>query len=210
MKLILRIVSISFVLMSISAFADTIRFDLNSKILIGPNDGSGDNVGVTLSGQGVVITAFGGTPTYWFDSDQFYYPGDQGLGPATIFWDDGGLLQIGSTRYDLDLDSTFLDLPYVTFPTNGKNFTVTVPWAWELSGTILTNCPSSGCGFLLASKPGKLSFSFVYNPTFGAYLADSAKFSTVPEPATFEFMAIGILAVGWRWLRPANGRLKHS
>jgi len=207
MKLILRIFSIAFVLISISAFGDTIRFNLNSSVLIGPNEGIGDNVGVTLSGQGVSISAFGGTPTFWFDSGQPYFPGEQGLGPTTIFWD-GGFLQIGSTSYgfdQFDLNPTFLNVPGITFPTNGKNFTVTVPWEWDLSGTIITNCPSSGCGFLLSSKPGKLSFSFVYYPTTGVYFAGSAKFSTVPEPATFAFMAIGIVAVGWRRFRPAGG-----
>jgi PEP-CTERM motif len=208
MKLILRIVSISFVLMFINAFADTIGFPLNSNVLIGPNEGIGDNVGVTLWGQGVFISALGGTPTYWFDSfPQFYYPGQGGLGPTTIFWDTG-FLQIGSTGYvlgDFDLDPTLLNVPLITFPTNGKNFTVTIPWEWDLSGTILTNCPSSGCGFVLSSNPGKLSFSFVYDPFYGAYYANSASFSTVPEPATLTFMAIGIAAVGWRRFRPAGG-----
>ena len=206
MKLIPRIVSISFVLISISAFADTIA-TLNSKVLIGPNDGIGDNVGVTLFGQGLFITALGGTPRYWFDSGQQYFPGQEGLGPTTIFWD-GGFLQIGSASYglgDFSLDPTFLDAPTITFPTNGKDFTVTFPWAWDLSGIILKNCPSSGCGFLLSSKPGKLSFSFFYEPTFGVYFANSAKFSTVPEPATFAFIAIGIAAVGWLRFRPAGG-----
>ena len=180
MKLFPRIVSISFVLISISAFADTIA-TLNSKVLIGPNEGAGDNVGVTLFGQGLFITASGGTPTYWFDSDQQYLPGQEGLGPTTIFWD-GGFLRIGSASYDFsefDLDPTFLNAPGITFPTNGKDFTVTFPWEWDLSGIILKNCPSSGCGFLLSSKPGKLSFSFFYEPTFGVYFARSASFSTV-------------------------------
>jgi hypothetical protein len=207
MKLIPRIITISFVLISCSAFADTIGFPLNSNVNIGPNQGIGDNVGVTLWGQGLFITALGGTPTYWFDFPQFYYPGQAGLGGTTIFWD-GGFLKIGSASYDFSefgLDPTFLNVPDITFPTNGKDFTVTSPWEWDLSGTIITNCPSSGCGFLLSSKPGKLSFSFVYDPTYGVYYANSASFSTVPEPATFALMAIGIAAVVWRRFRPAGG-----
>ncbi len=207
MKLVPRIISIAFVLISISAFADTIRFNLNSNVRIGPNQGAGDNVGVTLSGQGVSIFALGGTPTYWFDSDQLYFPGDQGLGETTIFWDTA-FLKIGSTGYEFDqfdLNPTFLDVPRITFPTNGKNFTVTVPWAWALSGTIISNCPKSGCGFLLAGKPGKLNFSFVFAD--GVYYASSASFTTVPEPGTFALMAVGIGVVGWRRFRYSCSRL---
>jgi hypothetical protein len=206
MKLIPRIISISFLLVSVSAFADTIRFGLNSNVLMGPNYGAGDNVGVTLSGQGVSISAIGGTPAFWFDGDIAYFPGQDGLGPTTIFWDTA-FLQIGAIGYDFgqfDLAPTDLYVPSITFPTNGKDFTVSVPWAWALYGTIYTNCPSSGCGFLLAGNPGKLSFSFFYEPTDGVYFANSASFSTVPEPATFTFMAIGIAAVGWRRFRPAG------
>jgi hypothetical protein len=201
-KLIPRIISISFLLVSISTFADTIRFGLNSNVQMGPNSAGGDNVGVTLSGQGVFIFAIGGTPASWLDGGA-YYPGWEGLAPTTIWWDTAGL-QIGAMGYDLgqfELAPTDLDVPFITFPTNGKNFTVSVPWAWALSGAINTNCPSSGCGFLLASNPGKLSFSFVYEPTYGVYFANSVSFSTVPEPATFTFMAIGIAAVGWRRFR---------
>jgi hypothetical protein len=207
MKLIARIISLSFLLVSISTFADTIRFGLNSNVELGPNYGAGDNVGVTLSGQGVSISAFGGTPAFWFDGGTPYFPGqDTALGQTTIFWD-AAFLQIGAIGYDFDqfdLAPTDLDVPYVTFPTNGKDFTVSVPWAWALDGTIITNCPNSGCGFLLVGNPGKLSFSFIYEPTYGVYFANSASFSTVPEPATFTFMAIGIAAVGWRRFRPAG------
>jgi hypothetical protein len=200
MKRILGILPTFFVLISISAFADTIRFNLNSNVSMGPNEGAGDNVGVLLSGKGVGIFALGGTPTGWFDFPQQYFPGDQGLGPTTIFWDTASL-QIGSTLYDFDqfdLAPTFLNVPGITFPSNGKDFTVTTPWAWDLSGTINTNCPSSGCNFEFVSKPGKLSFSYAYSD--GAYYARSASFTTTPEPCTLSLIAIGIGAVGWRKL----------
>jgi PEP-CTERM motif len=206
MKLVPRIISIAFVLISISAFADTIRFNLNSNVQMGINVGAGDNVGVLLSGQGVSIFAIGGTPFFWFGSDP-YFPGDGGLGPTTIFWDTAGL-QIGSKSYDFDqfgLAPTELNAPSITFPTNGKNFTVTVPWAWALSGTIISNCPKSGCGFFLAGKPGKLNFSFVSYD--GVYYASSASFTTVPEPGTFALMAVGIGVVGWRRFRYSCSRL---
>lgn len=207
MKLVSRIISIAFVLISISAFADTVRFNLNSNVGIGPNQGAGDNVGVTLSGQGVFISALGGTPTFWFDSGQPYLPGEQGLGPTTIFWD-SGFLGIGSNSYEFDqfdLDPTILNVPLITFPTNGKDFTVTVPWGWALSGTINSNCPSSGCGFLLAGKPGKLKFSFVF--VDGVYFASSASFTTTPEPSTFVLMLVGAAVLGWRRFRKSCSRL---
>jgi hypothetical protein len=207
MKLVLRILPTVLVLISITAFADTIRFNLNSNVGIGPNDGAGDNVGVTLFGQGVSIFALGGTPFPWFDLGQQYFPGDSGLGPTEIFWDTGSL-QIGSTGWDFDqfeLSPGFLNAPAITFPTNGKDFTVTFPWAWELDGTIDPNagCPSSGCNFLFVGQPGTLSFSYFFFD--GAYYASSASFST-PEPGTLGLLAVGlagILGVFKKRKRPA-------
>jgi hypothetical protein len=206
MKLVLRILPTVFVLISNTAFADTTRFNLNSNVLIGPNTGIGDNVGVNLFGQGVSISALGGTLTGWFDTPQQYLPGDPGLGPTTILWD-GASLQIGSTFYDFDqfdLSFTDLNVPPITFPTNGKDFTVSVPWAWELDGTINSNCPSSGCNFSFAGNTGTLSFSYLYFD--GAYLASSASFA-VPEPGTLTLIAIGIGALGWRRFRSSGKQL---
>jgi hypothetical protein len=207
MKLALRIIPIVFVLISTTAFADTIRENLDASVGIGPNQGFGDNVAVRLFGQGVSIFAEGGTPLGFFDCCDPYFPGDQALGPTTIFWDTAGL-QIGSTGYDFDQFDLFpTDLapfPSITFPTNGKDFTVTVPgWAWELDGTIIppTDCPSSGCNFSFLSKPGNLSFSFSFFD--GAYFAGPASF-TVPEPGTLALLVIGIGAVGWRKFRSSR------
>src|SRR5262245_6864066 len=87
MKLVLRILPTVFVLISITAFADTIRNNLDANFGIEPNFGSGDNWAVKLFGQGVSIFAEGGTPYPWFNGDVPYFPGEQGLGPTTIFWD---------------------------------------------------------------------------------------------------------------------------
>jgi hypothetical protein len=211
MKLVRRILPAVFALISITAFADTTRFNLNSYVAIGPNAGAGDNVFVNLFGQGVSIGTLGGTLTGWFDLGQLYFPGDPGLGPTTIEWDTASL-QIGSTLYDFDqFDLSFTDLeaPGITFPTNGKDFTVSFPWTWELDGTILeggssnTTCPSSGCNFLFVGQPGTLSLSYVYVPSFGAYVTGSASFST-PEPGTLGLMAAGFagLAALGRRRRP--------
>jgi hypothetical protein len=215
MKLVPRLISIIFVLISINAFADTISHFLNTNVSMGPNSGEGDNVGVLLSGQGVSIFALGGTPTGWFDDDIFYRPGTSGwLGPATIFWDSGAL-QIGSqlySFYQFDLGSITINFPFVTFPSNGKDFSVSIPFVWEFDGTILGNCPTSGCGFELVSKPGTLTLSFVYNADTNAYFASGASFTTVPEPGTIEFMAIGIAAMAWLrfWFSASIGSLSRA
>ena len=195
MKLVLRSTCIAFVLISTQCVADTIGLDLNTKVFMDANYGFGDNVGVTLSGQGVGIFALGGTPTFWFDGGSPYLPGEGGLGPTTIFWDTA-FLQIGSTGYDVQLDPGFLNAPGITFPTNGRDFSVSFVWTPDLSGTIISNCPSSGCGFLLAGKTGNVKLSFFYLD--GAYWAKGASFTLVPEPSTFVLIAIGIGAVGCR------------
>jgi hypothetical protein len=100
--------------------------------------------------------------------------------------------------FDIGLD---LNVPYITFPTNGKNFTFSFPWTPELDGTINTNCPSSGCNFIFVGTPGTLSFSYFYDPSVGAYFAGPASFAT-PEPGTLTLLAIGIGALGWRKFRP--------
>jgi hypothetical protein len=205
MKFVLRIIPTIVVLISISAFADTIRFGLNTNVAIGPNEGVGDNVGVTLSGQGVFIFALGGTPTSWFDTGQPYFPGEGGLGPTSIFWDTANL-QIGSTLYEFDqfdLAPTGLNAPNITFPSNGKDFTVSFPWTPELFGTINSNCPSSGCNFDFVGKPGTVRLSFFFLD--GTYYANTASFTTIPEPGTLTLIGIGIGVVGWR-----RFKLKYS
>jgi len=201
MKLVLRILPTVFVLISSTAFAQTVRVNLNSSVDIGANCGAGDNVLVQLFGQGVSSGANGGTPRGFFDCDP-YFPGDSALGPTTVFWD-SGQVQIGSTLYDfnsgqMDLFPTdIFDVPTITLPTNGKDFTVTIPhFFWELDGTILQDCPSSGCDFSFVSKPGTLSFSFTFDVLNGVYFAGPASFSTsTPEPGTFGLMAAGLAGI---------------
>lgn len=205
MKLILRI-ALFFVLVSISAPADTIRHNLQVSVGMGPNDGFGDNVGVVLRGPGISIFAAGGTPTGWFDGDREYFPGQLVLGPTEIFWDTAGL-RIGSQTYtfdEFDLNPTFLDIPYLALPSNGRNVTISIPMEWKLGGTIIDSCPSDGCGFFFASKPGKLKISFTYFPEGGVYFARSATFTPVPEPGTFVLMALGIAVVGRHRLRQSR------
>jgi hypothetical protein len=198
MKLVLRILPTVFVLISNTAFADTVRENLGVNAGISPRIGMADlNAKVFLVGQGVLIEDSGGTVTGWFDFGKEYFPGDPGLGPTTVTWGPARL-QIGSTFYTSDqfeLSPTLLNIPGITFPTNetnGEVFTVTFPLIWTLDGTINTNCPSSGCDFSFSSQPGKLNFAYLFNA--GGYFAEGATFST-PEPGTLGLMAAGLAGI---------------
>jgi PEP-CTERM motif len=200
MKLTTRIFLLVLLGLSIAAHADTVRFFMNTDAEIDPNSGAGDNVAVTLSGQGVVISLAGGIPFDYYNFDEPIQPGSSVLGPTTIFWD-FGFLKIGSQGYDFDnqFDAApvFLDIPSFTLPTNGKDFSVTVPWVWELSGIIVDNCPSAGCVFDLVGKPGKITFTFFYLD--GNYFGGPSSFTTVPEPGTLSLLGLGIAAALGRY-----------
>jgi hypothetical protein len=205
MKLVLRILPTVFVLISSTAFADTVRENLGAVGFISPNFsayGIPDNVSLNFTGPGVTFDALGNTPPGWFDYGA-KHPGDSDLGPTTITWD-GANLQIGSTDYASDqfkLNPTPLDVPRITLPpasTNGYIFSVTVPWTWKIDGTINTNCPSSGCDFMLVSAPVTLGFSYLFGG--GIYVPRSEAFST-PEPGTLGLMAAGFVGLAVLGLR---------
>ena len=214
MKPLLRILSAAVVLISISAFADTIRYNLNANFIVAPNSGGGDNVAGQIWGPGISLGAIGGTVEQWFDNTTGYPAGSQAGGiNATIDWDLYGLT-IGSQAYDTDellLTPTLLDVGSFTFPTNGKNFTVTLPTLMDFSGTITTNCPPCTSQiFDLASKPGRLTLSFFYLPESRVYFPESGFFSTVPEPSTLGLIVTGMCAVVWRKYRQKRTRLPAS
>lgn len=212
MKHFSRILSVAIVMTSIGAFADPVNnfTNLNVSFGISPNNGSGDNVGGSISGPGIDVSFGGGTPYYWFGTNIPGYPaGSTGGGSTTIFFDlaSGTINSQSYGSSELSLGSVTFDAGVFSFPTNGQEFfTVTVRASVEgISGSIndcsTTNCPST---FTLFSRPGTLTLSYDYLPFWNTYEPDGGYFSsytTTPESGTFWLMAIGMSAVAGYWLK---------
>ena len=203
MRQIMRVLLGMLLLTSISAFADSFT-GLGVNFNIQPNNGSGGNLGGLISGPGVNFFAGGGSPFSWFNNSQGVAPGSSG-GGTIIFWEDA-LGTLGSQTYldgDIALDSSTLNAGSFTFPTNGQDFTISVPASLGIiAGTILTNC-NPGCQtFSLSTNPGTLTLSFFYSPVDGMYYGTSGSFTsaavtTVPEPGTLGLVSMGLGAVTW-------------
>ncbi len=212
MNRLLRILSVIFMLSSISAFANSINFsNLSVNFGIDPNEGFGDNIGGQIFGPGVNLFVLGGTMTGWFDDGDAYAPGSTWGGPVFIGFDFASG-KVGSLTYNYDssvIFGTTLYTGYFTFPTNGQNFTVTMPaFLDQLSGVI---CPNNGCtSFNLNTMSGTLTLSFYYAPGSQAYYADYGSFTTsgpsttTPETSTFLLMGIGMGAVTWCRFKQKN------
>lgn len=203
MRQMVRILLAIVVLTSINAFADSFT-GLGANFIIQPNDGSGGNLGGLISGPGVNFFAGGGSPFSWFNSSQGVAPGSTG-GGTIIYWEDAyGTL--GSQTYldgDIALNSSYLNAGSFTFPTNGQDFTISVPASLDIiTGTILATC-SSGCQtFSLTTNPGTLTLSFFYSPVDGMYYGSSGSFVApsslvTPEPGTLGLVAMGIGSLTW-------------
>jgi len=199
MRLLLRIVPVVFVLLSIRAFADNINFkNLSANFEVDPNSGFGDNVSGQLGRSGLSFSGIGGTPGGWFDVDFGSAPGSTGGGMTPILWDSASL-KIGSQSYYTDISLEVFGALFAstfTFPTNGKNFSVTLPAYMDTNGTIF--CDDEACGtFDLQSKTGKLRLSFIYSADSGLYYGKSGSFVTTPEPGTIGLTGLGIIAITW-------------
>jgi len=200
MTRLLRLLFVMFVLTSISAFANSVNLsNLSVNFSVSPNFGSGDNIGGMIFGPGQVnLYVAGGTPGYWFSDGGQYMPGSMGGGDTTIFYDTF-FGNIGSTGLGGENGFIFASSLYTgtfTFPTNGENFTVTMPAF--LDPITIYNCTSSSTctTFTLQARPGTLTLSFNYFN--GSYYANSGSFITnVPEPGTVGLMGIGVGAVIW-------------
>jgi len=207
MRQTMRVVLAMLVLTSISAFANSFT-GLGVNFNIQANNGSGGNLGGLISGQGVNFLAGGGTPFSWFNSSQGVAPGSSG-GGSIIFWEDA-LGTLGSQTYqdgDISLIPSYLNAGSFTFPTNGQDFTISVPASLDIiTGTILATCSTVCETFTLTTNPGTLTLSFYYSPLDGLYYGSSGSFTsaastTVPEPGTLGLMGMGIVAVTRRRLQ---------
>jgi hypothetical protein len=207
MKWFHRIVVTVVLLTSISAFANSTNFtQLGFDIGIRPNDGSGGNLGGTIFGTGVNLAVGGGTPYDWLNSFSGYAPGSGGGGGTTIFFDTV-FGQLGGQTYgdsDLGLNAVSFSAGGFTFPTNGQDFSVTVPASIDvITGDFFFTCPNPTCSFTLETEPGFLTLSYSYDPTTGLYFASGGSLfadsvAVTPEPATLGFVSIGVGAVAWR------------
>jgi hypothetical protein len=190
MNYVPRILWLLLLLTPIQSFADSaLNFNnLNVTLKIFPNE-DGDNLGGEIFGPGVSLNVGGGTPYSWFNNIDGFAPGSPGGGSTNIFFD-SVVGKIGTQNYDeLDINEADFNTVGFTFPTNGKNFSITVPAS--IGVIVLTGCTDSGCQTLnVYSKPGKLTLNFMYFN--GLYYGTPSSFTTVPEAGTLALVGFGL------------------
>ena len=180
LKRFLCLTPIIFVLISATASADSFR------ILLLPNDGSGDNFIVQKQVAGANILVNGGTPPAFFST--FYEPGSTIGGTTQVFFSNGTVL-IGGTSFDLTFSAPgTLFLSSFTLPTNGKDFTVLVQLRFAAQGVVIDTGQNYDLG---GNATGLLSFHFEN----GFYFTDPAGFIQTPEAGTLELVGTGLIGL---------------
>ena len=203
MKSALRVTAVAFLLVASHSFADSVfNFkNLNVNFVILPNDGTGDNIGGSIIGAGVNLEVSGGTSYPWFDAEALYAPGSLVGGPVTIYFD-FATGTIGRNSYDsLDIQATNLNVGFFNLPTNGKNFTISLPAYFDPFTTQI--CGDINCNTVnLYGNAGSLTLTFDYDSDIGMYYAVDGSFVstpvTTPEPATLGMLALGLSLVAAR------------
>lgn len=187
MRRILWATSVLFILISSSAWADSVN------IFLAPNYGFGDNFGIEEFSPGMIVFLGGGTQTGFFDSIG-YAPGSTLGGLGTVYLD-SGIVQIGGNVYNLNVTTGSLFISSITLPTNGAS-TFTDPVVLSFAAS----APIAGTGQFInvgGTQKGTITF---YNEN-GLYYAGAF---TTPEPGTVGLIGtglLGIFSVAWRRLR---------
>lgn len=166
-------------------FADIQTFHITqATMFMGPNDGSGDNVGFSFTGPGVNITGIGGMGCFdWCSGGPISDPNI--AQPSQIFLTSFGTAIIGGKSYDpstLAFDSLF-------DAAGGLNAST--------AGSV-----GAGDSFIQfrMTAPTNGSWSFNFAPTVDengnpAVFFTNGQFSASPEPATVGLMLTGLAGI---------------
>jgi hypothetical protein len=202
MKYLPRVLLVVVLLTSLNALANSVNYtNLSVYLTIYPNV-FGDNVIGEMVGTNVNLLVGGGTAGGWFDGGPtgLYSPGSVGGGQTTIYFDDAEGT-VGGLNYDGSLvivyGAALFNAGVFTFPTNGRDFTVSMPATLGL--VAVQGCTGSDMctTYNLIPGPGTLVLSYTYCSWCipgGVYYASTGYFSNVPEPGTLGLVAIGISA----------------
>jgi hypothetical protein len=181
-----------FVLISSSAWADSVTIGLD------PNFGFGDNFGIIdYQAGGPTVGLFGGTQTGSWDYTGFA-PGQTVGGDFTVYLD-GGYAAINGNFYELDVSTGDLFMSSITMPTSGvSSFTAPVTLSFSGGGVVDSTGQFFGAG---GSVNG--SITFTYGTEFGSPVYFPGSFVT-PEPGTVGLLGtglIGIFSAAWKKLK---------
>ena len=188
-------------------YADSItNFTTQATISFIANEG-GDNQSSTFTGQGVDLGASGDVSCFWCGLANPSLKLGSSLHPSVGFGGldfvavSGSLIFKGQPQVCNDVNcalsaSGITALSSFVFPTNGRNFTVTVParLSGPIAGSLETDDPFDR--FSLHVPQGRLALTFDFehaNDGFPAYYQFSqGTFSTTPEPSTLYLTGSGL------------------